>query len=115
GELGRAVRIGVGDRPRDVGQTVERARHRLELLANLAAGAGPLVTRPALRGVREHELVARLDGLDTPFELVPCSVHRAHGSTFQRSGSCDFAYSSRVIQPRIIERVNISFSGRSAK
>src|SRR5690606_37954878 len=110
-----AARVRACDRARDVGEPVERVRHRFEPLADLAPPAGPLVGRPALRGVREHELVARLDGLDTTFELIPCSVHRAHRSTFQRSGSWDFAYSSRVIQPRIIERVNISFSGRSAK
>ena len=46
--------------------------------------------------------------------MLPLVVH-GHRSTCQRFGSWCSSNSRRVIQPRIIARVNLSFSGRSAK
>ena len=54
---------------------------------------------------------ARVDGLDALLEIVA----RRHRSTCHRFGSWCSSNSRRVIQPRIMARVNLSFSGRSAK
>ena len=92
-------------------QAVESRYHLVEVLAHVAPRGRAFVRLASLRRVREHELVAGLDRLDALLQIVA----RRHRSTCQRFGSWCSSNSWRVIQPRIIARVNFSFSGRSAK
>src|SRR6185503_4688549 len=112
GALLRELRIESLDARIDDGaQPLERGDHLVEVFANVAPCRGAFVGLTSLRRIREHELVSGLDRLDALFEIVA----RHHRSTCQRSGSWCSVSSRRVIQPKIIARVNTSFSGRSAK
>src|SRR5690606_12253224 len=102
-------------RGRDGAEPVQSLGHPLEEIAHAAALSRAPIGLPALRRVGEQELVARLYRLYPARELRPRLRLLAHRSTCQRRVSCSRKYSSRVIQPRSIARVNKSFSGRSAK
>jgi len=93
------------------GKPLEGRDHLVEILANVAPGRRAFVGLTPLSRIREHELVARLDGLDALFQIVARHLR----STCQRFGSWCSSNSRRVIQPRIMARVKLSFSGRNAK
>ena len=109
----------------DAGQPAQRRVAFLEVLTGLAAGVVVLIGREALGGVREHELVRLLDGVDPRAELGD-GVGLAHawpagfalepfGPTGQRLGSWCSRYWRRVMKPKIIDLVIHHFSGRTAK
>ena len=85
-------------------RALERRRHLVEVFANIAARGRPFVALAALRGIREHELVAGLDGLDALFEIVV--VVMVYPPAFLSLCSVD---SRCVIQPRIMARVYLAY------
>ena len=95
-------------------QRLKRSMHYLQRLPDLDAG----IVLPALRGIGEEILVAALEGVDTAGQFVAVGYQGEVLRGVLRRGPRPPSRkrsSSRVIQPRIMERRYARFSGMSAK